>query len=259
MVNMTPLMEDLIPVVVEFEEGKTIRIFELHYTSSLGAGEFWFIWPEKEESAQLKKLRRRIDDFVKRGADVGFTIRPGEWELVVPSIHHIVRRVAEMKDEQFSTRLSGELMSMIPTLYVRKKDKVRARIIAEAAFSMSGSRLTGHANNIGYLFMDAGEYAEARLWFEAAAQYADEDFEQLLQYNMGVLDALTGDFDSARRHFVQAKESHYTDASCVYRLFVDGGVLRHEEVSDPKSIETLADEAMRIIDSFVQADPRHLH
>jgi|tagenome__1003787_1003787.scaffolds.fasta_scaffold20868478_3 hypothetical protein len=97
--------------------------------------------------------------------------------------------------------------------------------------------------------MAAGDFEEAKRWFEAGAQYhVDDDEIQLLEYNFGVLSALTGQTQTAREHFNKAKNCAIkSEASCAYQLHIRDGKLGYEEIFDPKSIQELADQAFATV------------
>jgi Flp pilus assembly protein TadD len=124
--------------------------------------------------------------------------------------------------------------------------------LAKIAFTISPSRATPEANNVGYLHMANGDFDEAKRWFEAGAQYnVDEDQQQLLHYNFGVLSALSGQIEDARHHLRRAKEHPVkSEASCAYELSFVDGKLKQEEVYDPRSLDELSDRAILAINQL---------
>jgi tetratricopeptide (TPR) repeat protein len=167
----------------------------------------------------------------------------------------LVGRITDLKNEQIATRLSRNLMHEVGNAYTEERNPARAMELAETAFKISPSRSVPEANNIGYLYLSYGNYDEAKLWFQAAAQYdLDEDDRQLLDYNMGVLSALSGHHSEAGEHFRRAKEAAVkSEASCVYQLNLVDGKLAHEEIFDPQSLDSLAAQAL---DSLSRLDDK---
>ena len=137
------------------------------------------------------------------------------------------------------------------------KNTDAARRLAKLAFSISGSRLTSRANNVGYLYMAAGDFDEAKMWFDSARQYERNSSQQLLNYNMGVLYAMRGDYREALRYWVEAGEGAPVEAACVYRVMRDeGGGLKFEEVYYPASVSELVTEAVEVVGGMVEEKPR---
>lgn len=245
-----PLLEELVSSCLRFPEGKALKLFEVHYISEMGSGQFWFIWAEPEHLAGVKKVGKRLGELIDRASEVGFTVSTKTWDFVVPMTNELVDRVQLQGDEQLNTRMSNVLMEMVREYYVQRKDKEGAKRMAESAFALSESRLHGEANNVGYLYMDASDFEEASLWFKAARQYGTESLDNLLQYNIGVLAAITGDIPAARAELAQVTDKDVENIACVSRLSFDGGEIKREEVEYPKSLVALADEAISVLEQM---------
>lgn len=171
-----------------------------------------------------------------------------------------MKQIHELGIERVANRLAGALLENVPEIYFKQKDSSKARRLAEMALAISGSRLTEHANNIGYLYMAVGNSQEAKLWFEAARQYGgDPEGDQLLAYNCGILSALTGDLEDARRRLEEAKahaqQMQHSHLLCVYRLFVHDGRPQFEEVAEPKSLLPFVEEALSALDKLGETGP----
>ncbi|KQV18263.1 hypothetical protein ASC97_29850 [Rhizobium sp. Root1203] len=247
----TPLLENMLTSILYQGPGKAVRLIELQFKSDMAQGQAWYIWREPEHLAGLKKIRRRFDDLTARGLEVGFEINIQSWDIVVPTAKAAADTIQLLGDEHLSTRVANEFMDMVTHYYVTHKDGTRAKEFAEAAFSLQQSRLHQNANNVGYLYIGDGNYKEARLWLQAALQYADEDAIQLHWYNSGVLHALVGDIPAARFDFLRAKDSKGTSAACLYQLTInEQGELDKFEVLDPLDVTPFVDKAISVLNGF---------
>lgn len=249
-VTITPVFEDLLTNIIELDSGRTVRLFEIYYRSDMGAGQFWFVWPHPEHASGLKKLTRRLEDLTRRGAEVTFHVSAKWYDLTVPTIETIVQKIVSLNHEQFSTRMGRVFIDLVHAFYVRRKDKERARTTAAGVLAITNSRLHSESNNVGYLYMDYGDYEEANRWFEAAAQYAAGEMEQILQYNVAVLHCLQGNYAAARSAFSIVENLRTVDVSCVHRIFVSDDTLRHEEIETPPSLVELSREAISALDAI---------
>ncbi|KOF14543.1 hypothetical protein AC244_26245 [Ensifer adhaerens] len=249
--DLTPLFEGILLGVMYQDVGSSVRLFELRFKGDIGSGQAWFIWQDPEHVAGLKKLRKRFDEIRKNGTKVQTEIEILSWDLRVPSPLEVSNTVQALGDEHLATRVANELMDMVQFFYVRQRDKMRAMEVAKAAFRLQQSRLHPSANNVGYLYMDHRDFDEARLWLQAAIQYAEENEQQLYLYNSGVLYALTGDYVAAKFELSRAKEQRQVGASCAQRLYVDeNGKLMTIEVLEPPSLLALIDEALDAISAM---------
>jgi hypothetical protein len=250
----TPIVEDLLSSFFKLDEGEERGLFEFFISSEHGSIQLWFLWNEPHQKATLKKFDDFIESMSERATHMGFLLRKRFWEMKVPLHYLLVRRVIALGNDQLTTRLSGTLMDKILNIYVDDRDVPKARRFASTAFAMSGSRLTPDANNIGYLYMAGGDFDEAKLWFEAARQYsADPNDAQVLHYNLGVLAAIKGELVQAKEQFVLAKRSMEGDAVCACRLLLEDGKLRHEEILHPKSVASLVDEGLKVLEELSSA------
>lgn len=244
-----PLSEDILTNFLAKEDAQHVKAVEIFFTSDLGSCQSWFLWSEPEYEIGLRKLEKRLAEMVSRAAEIGFGLEYKIRDLKAPTPSVLLARVAQIGNEQLATRLGAQLMSRMPTIYLDERDTVKAKHLVETAFRISGSRMTQDANNVGYLYMACGEFDEAKLWFLAAKQYLTDDDKQLLEYNMGVLAALTHDYARAIFHFNESIRSQISmDAACVYKLSIVDGHLVHEEVLDPPSISSLAKNALEVLD-----------
>lgn len=243
------IFEDLISAIIKFPEKKALTICEVYYNSNLATGQFWMIWAEPEHRAGLKKFYKRLAEMVARGDEVGVSVTVNSWEIEVPNTSDLVSLLVNAGNVHLNTRMASVFMEMVRAFYVNHKDKSTARRMAEGAYALSGSRLHTEANNVGYLYMAEGNFEESSLWFMAARQYANEGLEGLLEYNIGTLAALSGDFRQARIELGKVSDREVEQVACVHRLLVVDGKLRSEEVESPKSLVELANEALNAMDA----------
>jgi tetratricopeptide (TPR) repeat protein len=228
------------------KEGGRLMLIDMFITSFAGSNQTWFIWEEPDQKATMKKLETAFANLQSRGEKVSISFSTRAFEVTVPASSVIIDRIRRIASDQTATRLASMLMRRVATVYVEERNREEAKRIAETAFAISASRISPDANNIGYLYLAIDDFEEARRWFQAARQYDVEGAdEQLLEYNFGVLSALTGDEASAIRHFQAVRKfNDETDVSCVYRLYAEHDRFCHEEVFSPGSLAVLAGEAI---------------
>jgi tetratricopeptide (TPR) repeat protein len=257
-ISAAPWVEDLLAKILQMDPHRDVILYEL-FTECAGTPiQSWSFWLEPEQTAQIKKFHRAIDEFRERCLNVGFSMSWRSWTIKVPATSALATRIAALNNEQMATRLGRNLMRLVPREYVEEKNPVRAMELAKTAFTISPTRATPEANNVGYLYMAAGDFEEAKRWFQAGTQYnVDEDEQQLLQYNFGVLCALSGEVVEARRYFDNAKQCPIkSEAACTYELLIESGTLTYKEVFDPRSLDELADGALETIEQLSAEHPQ---
>ncbi len=245
--EVSPVTEGILLNIMYQDTGSTVRLYELRYKADMGVGQAWLMWQEPEHVAGIRKLKRELDAFTKRGEEMGFEISIRYWDIDVLAPDQIGDKVKAVGDEHFSTRISNELLDMVHVFYVRRKDKKRALDAAKTAFRLQQSRLHANANNVGYLYLDHGDFEEARLWFQAALQYADPDELQLHLYNSGVLYGLVGETPSALLDLKRALDHKEVDPECVHILRKDNGKIDSYEVINPPSLNTIINDTITLL------------
>ena len=250
--SASPWVEEMLAQFLQREPGLQLILYELFVTLRNTSFQIWGFWREPEQKVQLRKLDRTIAEFTERASQVGFSVATRSWTISVPPRDILVRRITSLNNEQIATRLSRNLMGEVSRVYTDERNSARAMELAKTAFQISPSRSVPDANNIGYLYLSHGDYEEAKLWFQAAAQYElDDDDYQLLEYNLGVLAALSGRLQEARDHFNRAKQHTVkSEARCVYQLNLCDGKITSEEVFDPRSLDALAEQAINSLEGI---------
>ncbi|KGE00976.1 hypothetical protein [Rhizobium sp. YS-1r] len=257
--DFNPLVESILMNIMYQDAGSRVRLIEIRFRSDIVNGQAWFLWQQPEHAAGLRKLRKDIDGLRRRAEQVDFEIATSHWDLSVLSPDEICDRVQSIGDEHIATRVANELMEMVQHYYIQRKDKQHAMDVAKAAYRLQQSRLHSNANNVGYLYMDHGDYPEARLWLQAAIQYGDETDMQLVLYNSGILHSIVGEYEAANFDFQRAKQEKECSAACAYRLAVDAqGYLVTSEVLEPTSLLNLIDEAIEALGQRAPI-PRPVH
>ncbi len=250
---VTRLLIDLLNSLIKSETGRTVRLYEIYYTSDLCSGQFWFVWSAPEHIAGIRKLNKRLEELCARGVDIQFNIERKYWDITVPSVATVVSRIQKIADELLSTQLATTLMDMMRGYYVDEKDKIKAKEMAEAAFILVESRLHPEANDVGYLFLDAGDLPEADLWFQAALKY-DDECPRLLHYNIGILKALQNNYEEARKHLDIALKSPDMAASCVHTIEVNGDDIATKELDNPTTLEPLIQQALTALKTLSKSE-----
>ncbi|MGV3551146.1 hypothetical protein [Rhizobium sp.] len=249
-IEFTPLLENILKTVMYQDAGRNVRLVEIRYKGDIGSGNAWFMWTEPEHAHGFRKVKKDIEQVRLRGLDAGIDIITNYWDIHVLEPYEICDRVKRIGDEKLATRVANELLDTVAMFYVERRDKKRALDMARAAFSLQESRLHANANNVGYLYMDLGEYDEARRWLQAAKQYGDEEELQLVTYNIATLSALKGDYSAALFELRQAKEMKEAAASCVYKMAKGSDqMIKIIEILDPPPLGSLIDEAIKAIES----------
>jgi tetratricopeptide (TPR) repeat protein len=248
-INATPWMEDLLSRFLQMDPERDVILYEFFIECGSSQIQSWFFWLEPAQTVQLRKFERALSDCKDRFTSAGFSLVWRSQQVKVPLHEVLAKRITALNNEQIATRIGRNLMQLLPHEYVDEKNVTRAMELARIAFIISPSRATPEANNVGYLYMANGDFDEAKLWFQAGAQYSiDEDARQLLEYNFGVLCALSGEIEAARQHLNRAKQHMpISEASCAYQLYLDEEKLAYREVFDPRSIGDLATEALDAI------------
>ena len=249
--DLLPFLDGLITHLMYQDAGSTIRLYEIRFRSDLASGQIWLSFREPEHLAGLKKVRREVELLIERGNHVGIEIESLHWDIVVPSLSEVCELVIGLNDEQFSTRISNELMEMVQFFYVRGRNKKRALESAEAAYFLHKSRLHSGANNVGYLYLDKGDLNEAELWLSSAIQYGDTDDSALANYNLGVTHLKKHSYDEAASWFSKTLAAKDLSAACLHKISVnENGDFITEEVLSPGSVNALASEAIALLNEY---------
>ncbi|WP_320188250.1 tetratricopeptide repeat protein [Agrobacterium rosae] len=243
-----PLVESLILSSVFHGAKGQAKVIELGYDSDFGRGQIWFLWQEPSHRAGLKRLNKKLQDLMARGNVIDVSITSTQFDWNVPDTTEAVVVLERLADEHLSTRVANEFMSMVHTFYVVKENKAMALTLASAAFRLQQSRLHAESNNVGYLYLDAGNYEEAELWLQAASQYGDDDGLQLLHYNKAILYAMTGKYPAAIFELERAKGEKDMSAACAFVISVgESGTLIKTEVQSVPSITVLIAGAISVL------------
>ena len=138
--------------------------------------------------------------------------------------------------------------------YVAQKRIEVALFHAEMILKLKSKPEASTCNNIGYVFLAAGEVEIAsRLLAEAAESATEPLYPTLCRYNLAVAQVLIGDCCGASEtltdclRFAEQLPPENSKVRCVFRLAWENGAFKTTEVNDP-DLRGEVEHAVRVLD-----------
>jgi tetratricopeptide (TPR) repeat protein len=254
--DFNPITEGLVyHALTSGAAGKEIIVGSIHVRTREVAIQKFFIWQDIDEIAKYKKMESRLFEVGLRSQSVGWDWSLDTRHVSVKPLDDLVDAVTKVGDEQFKKRVADSIMrQLIPHIHIDERDTSKAVHFASIAHSVCGTRMVSGANNVGYLYMSQKNYDEARLWFEAALQWKEDDELCLLVYNYAILEAMVKDYPRAISYLnrclaEKAARDHQPSVVIRAKKGGDGNVEFYEDFSPP-TVEVLARDALSIFQAL---------
>jgi len=251
------LVQDLYGLLILYRERDEVTVWRVRLrignvdVSVLLSGKA--LQGDDDERAQLE---RALDMVQVRLGELGGKLTVDEFALPVYRVESIVSMIEQRGSDKLRTELAGTHASTAMHYYVDHDDRKQARFHADLSYRYGADVWPSLLNNLGYIFLEGGDREKARNVLARAQRAAEgsEEQEALVEYNLGILEAQSGNLALALTHLetsIAKCESLDEEERRMFRLIVgnhDGTRLRFAEVNEPDLL-VAARQTKRAIES----------
>ncbi|HTV91967.1 MAG TPA: AAA family ATPase [Verrucomicrobiae bacterium] len=129
-------------------------------------------------------------------------------------VDELAREILSVDETNTNTETAGEFEWRFVDAYTQRHDRSVAKMYADYLFESNRPISAVQMNNLGYFFLVTEQYNKARACLDGALRKAENASEPdesgvndaLIGYNLALLSAKTGDWESALKHFSMSKD-----------------------------------------------------
>ena len=246
----SPIVEEMLIQSLMSTIERVIYFGTIVFSSSIGRAQYFFMWTDIDLEVKFRRFCSKIEEMEIRARVHGWKIEIQHRKFTMPDVNRTLDIVDNLNDNLINSRLVSVLEHIVFTLYTDQHDRETAVRIADSIFRINGSRRCFRTNNIGYIYLASNKIGEAKLWLQSAMQ--SDDDKNLVRYNLGVAEFLSGNIQAALRNFqsviLDCKDENLK-MEVLIRLTTgnDGTLSTSEDFDDPILLEC-AREAISLLE-----------
>ncbi|MDP2857210.1 MAG: hypothetical protein Q8P50_04435 [Bacillota bacterium] len=256
-----PLATELYWASFDFQGADSVPIVAVTVITPWATVSCWHRWESPTDVAadSLEQLSRMGEELRGRAGTLGGDVKMRIDRIPVITLDQLATSVEKTENSRARTLVADGHVDQAVECYVGKRNTKMAILHGELAVRYGSPH--GFENNLGYLYMVAGDFPKARGMFEKAmrdkdAGKGDPPSPGPTQYNLGILEAQEKHFPEALAQLTlavkHAKSTSELDRKCLCLVVPkeqhDG--LSFEEVMNPDLLTT-SDAALSVIQSYV--------
>lgn len=252
------LAEDIYFLMLAYQAKETIPIVYVKLTLPWLKAHSWHYTEDPNNTKSINACLRRLNPLRKRASEVGGNLVVERKELRVVPVEMLAQRIATTSNERARSYIAARHVLRMVKEYIEQGNMKGALFDASLSYRYDPNpEESSISNNLGYLFMAVGELDRARALLERAVDICDKPEEcAIANYNLGILEAKSGDLKSAMERIElsieQAKnlDKEKRKMGCLFLPTAADGELKFKEVKEPDLLE-VACEAKGNLENFV--------
>lgn len=239
-----------------FDGHEEVAVVNLFVKSPWLVRHFPFYFEPNSDPAKAETFVSISGSVAERANSLGGDFEVDLRRVRVPTKRALIDSVTSSGNVALKSLLSMKHAGRMADHYLHGKRLARAVQHAELSQAYGFDLQPESLNNIGYVYMAAGDFARAREAFSNAAEaYGGNPAAALPLYNHGVASLMLGDNEVARRFLTLAsaagaqRDAAENTCACLFTPVLENGTLSLSEQQQPDLVECSA-RALALIDEL---------
>jgi tetratricopeptide (TPR) repeat protein len=257
------ILEILFPIILSYKDMKSIPFLFLKITLPMLSQQTCYYAGKPTETEQIEIGLEVIRKWKENMKDVG-----GDLVVIMKEIPTIPLEIVFDKIMNSSNdRLKNSVTSLVELEmvydYLGKPTTEGAYSYGNLLYKHSNGLTPEGCNNVGYLFMNSGQFYEAEeLFNKAIAGYTIPSSSALPNYNLGILNAKKDEYGQALNKIdlciklLESPDSGKQDCACLVAPKVIDGQLLFEEDKERPDLLVVARKARETIALHLQSSAK---
>ena len=206
-VEEAPYLEELYWIMVKNRDYKNIPIVDIRFTFPWVKFHSFYYASNPNDKTPIEVCLRKLHSLMPRFENVNGSLIINKIDLRPVPIDTLSHKIEGTANEELRNKLAAVHVRKMVENYCKENQAEEAKFHAELAYKYAIDLTSSEYNNLGYYFLQNGQYAIARdLLNKAADRHSELSTLSLIKYNIGVLEALEGDYQQALNEIKESLE-----------------------------------------------------
>lgn len=260
-VESPPQVRDLYRVMVSRRSQATVTFLSVEIMMPWLRAKSWWYSSNPQDLSVVGRSVQKIDALSERARAMGGDLTSSTVEVAIIPVEELVGKVQRSGNERFRKTLAADHAEQSFNEHVQKRNLGEALFHAQLSYRYDPSpEPQTVANNLGYIFLGAGELHIARELLQSIVGKAESPRDDALyHYNLGLVEAMLNnareglDLIDACIRQARASSDEETHYLCLYLPKLAGGIVTLEEVRDEPDLREIAEQARQNLSSYFES------